>query len=64
MNLRELKRSLRSLTPREMVKLDTWLHELKESYCESIVTPASRRRRLPSLSRGSSVSPGYACLTR
>lgn len=28
MNLRAIKRSLRLLTPEQLVRLDTWLHEL------------------------------------
>lgn len=31
MNLRELKHSVRSLTPRELRKLDAWIHELLDA---------------------------------
>lgn len=28
MTLREIKKTIRSLTPQQLVKLDAWLHEL------------------------------------
>ena len=44
MNLRELKRSLKALTPEQLRKLDAWLHELIEPERKEPGNTKGRRR--------------------